>query len=47
MNSGIAARRHIIDAQGYEIATAQLAIDGKAEKCEVALSTRHLQLGTY
>jgi hypothetical protein len=41
---GIPTRRHVIHAKGYDIASAQLAIDSEIEQREIALASRHLQL---
>ena len=42
----IAIRRHVIDPEGNEVATAQLAVDGEIEKCQVANTALQLQVGS-
>lgn len=44
---GIPTRRHVIHAKGYDIASAQLAVDSEIEQREIALASRHLQLRSY
>jgi hypothetical protein len=34
--SYLAANANVVDAQPHEVATAQLAVDGEIEQCEVA-----------
>jgi len=43
----VAARRHVIDAQGNDITAAQLAVDSEVEERQIALSIRHLELSSY
>ena len=43
---GISARRKVIDFQGYDIAAAQLAIDGDVEQRQIAHSAFDLELGS-
>src|SRR5258708_40165836 len=45
--NGVSVRGNVLDLEGDDIATAQLAVDGQIEHCQVALAVCHLKLGTY